>query len=208
MNRNHRFRLHCHLNFEKLPDTFVPVATWSEPTLHYNVVSSIMASRPIEVSTRTGRKATFSLPTCWETRRKGGRLHPFGNGVVLCLGLLRLRLVCLSALNQGKQAEKCFGRRVVYICWFMPGIQAFGAICGSWSLLLLFPVPLIAFAEVLLGLTSLIAVLLLVFAPDPSSELVEPWHTLMSMIYQYVLKERIWEGYEYTNYYVQLHTDT
>lgn len=95
---------------------FVPVATWSEPTIHYRyIVSSIMASRPIEVSTRTGRKATFSLPTCWETRRKGGRLHPFGNGVVLCLGLLRLRLVCLSALNQGKQAEKCFGRRVVYV---------------------------------------------------------------------------------------------
>lgn len=40
----------------------------------------------------------------------------------------------------------------------------------------MFRVPLIAFAEVLLGLTSLIAVLLLVFAPDPSSELVEPWH--------------------------------
>lgn len=153
-----------------------------------------MASRPIEVSTRTGRKATFSLPTCWETRRKGGRLHPFGNGVVLCLGLLRLRLVCLSGLNQGKQAEKMFWKKSG-LCWFMPEfkllVQFVAVDLCFFSDPLVFPVPLIAFAEVLLGLTSLIAVLLLVFAPDPSSELVEPWHTLMSMIYQYVSKERI-----------------
>lgn len=51
--------------------------------------------------------------TCWETRRKGGRLHPFGSGVVLCLGLQR------NALEEE---------------WLMSvyaGTQAFGAICGS-----------------------------------------------------------------------------
>lgn len=109
-------------------------------------------------------------------------------------GPFKIASCMLECVESRKASREMFWEKSG-LCWFMPEfkllVQFVAVDLCFFSDPLVFPVPLIAFAEVLLGLTSLIAVLLLVFAPDPSSELVEPWHTLMSMIYQYVSKERI-----------------